>query len=96
MITAVSIVRMPQMMAEQWKKSFLHVPDGVFYGIMGLTVVANLYMVYLSAKGLTPKILMINVVFLAFCAVYAVVRYNSGKVNLGSVKSCLLYTSRCV
>ena len=44
-------------------------------------------MVYLSAKGLTPKILMINVVFLAFCAVYAVVRYNSGKVNLGSVKS---------
>lgn len=87
MITAVSIVRMPKMMAEQWKKSFLHVPDGVFYGIMGLTVVANLYMVYLSAKGLTPKILMINVVFLAFCAVYAVVRYNSGKVNLGSVKS---------
>ena len=69
MITAVSIVRMPKMMAEQWKKSFLHVPDGVFYGIMGLTVVANLYMVYLSTKGLTPKILMINVVFLAFCAV---------------------------
>lgn len=85
MITAISIIRLPKLMPEEWKKSFLHVPDYVFYAIMILTFIANFYMVYLSAKGLTPKILLINVIFLAFCAVYAVVRFNSGKVSLGSV-----------
>lgn len=86
MITAISIIRLPKLMPEEWKKSFLHVPDYVFYAIMILTFIANFYMVYLSAKGLTPKILLINVIFLAFCAVYAVVRFNSGKVSLGSIK----------
>ena len=86
MVTAVSIIRLPKLMPEQWKKSFLHVPDSVFYTIMILTFAANFYMVYLSARGLTTKILLINVVFIVFCAIYAVARYNSGKVNLESAK----------
>lgn len=86
MITAVSIIRMPKLLNEQWKKSFLHVPDPVFYTIMGLTIVANIYMVYLSLKGLSTTIAIINIVFLVICAIYSVIRYNSGKVTMESVK----------
>lgn len=88
-LTAVSIIRMPKMMAEQWKKSFLHVPDPVFYAIMAISVLANVYMVYLSLQGLPAAIVLINVVFLVFCAIYAVIRYNSGKVTMDSVKSMI-------
>ncbi len=88
-LTAVSIIRMPKMMAEQWKKSFLHVPDPVFYAIMVISVLANVYMVYLSLQGLPMTIVLINVAFLIFCAIYAVVRYNSGKVSMDSVKSMI-------
>ena len=86
MITAVSIFRMPRLMSEPWKKSFLHVPDPVFYLIMCLTLVANVYMVYLSLRGLSTTIAAINIIFLAICAVYAVLRYKSGKVTMESVK----------
>ncbi len=86
MLTALSIFYMPTLLSEQWKQSFLHIPDHVFYGIMVLTVLANVYMVYLSLKGLSSTVLIINIVFLLFCAFYAVARYKSGKVNMESVK----------
>lgn len=87
MLTAVSIFNMPRLLSTEWKKSFLHIPDPIFYAIMVLTVLANIYMVYLSLKGLSFIVMVINVVFLVFCAIYAVVRYNSGNVHMVSVKS---------
>lgn len=51
-----------------------------------LTVLANIYMVYLSLRGLSFVVMVINVAFLVFCGIYAVLRYNSGKVHMDSVK----------
>lgn len=86
MITAVSIFYMPKLLKEQWEHSFLHIPNNVFYFIMISTVFANIYMVYLSLRGLSFTVMIINVVFLILCAFYAVHRFNSGKVHMDSVK----------
>lgn len=82
MVTSVSIFRMPKLLPDEWKKSILHIPDQIFYGIMVLTIAANFYMVYLSIVGLSPTIVTVNVVFLVFCAVYAALRYKSGHVHM--------------
>lgn len=81
-IAAIAIVRLPKKMPEEWKRSFLHMPDGVFYGVMAISFAANIYMVYIGAKGLPIEILGINLVFIIACGIYAVVRFNSGKVTV--------------
>ncbi len=42
MVTAVSIIRLPKLMPEQWKKSFLHVPDSVFYTIRNNSILREI------------------------------------------------------
>lgn len=81
-VAAVAIVRLPKKMPEEWGKSFLHMPDPVFYLVMALSFAANLYMVYVGASGLSLQILLINIVFVIVCVIYAVVRFNSGKVTV--------------
>ncbi|MGP8311776.1 APC family permease [Enterocloster aldenensis] len=81
-IAAIAIVRLPKKMPEEWKRSFLHMPDGLFYTVMAISFAANIYMVYIGAKGLPVQILGINLVFIVACVIYAVVRFNSGKVTV--------------
>lgn len=81
-IAAIAIVRLPKKMPEEWKRSFLHMPDGLFYAVMAVSFAANIYMVYIGAKGLPVQILGINLVFIIACGIYAVVRFNSGKVTV--------------
>ncbi len=81
-VAAFAIVRLPKKMPEEWRRSFLHMPDGLFYLIMSISFASNLYMVYIGAKGLPLKILGINLVFIIFCGIYAVVRFNSGRVKV--------------
>ena len=49
---------------------------------MAVSFAANIYMVYIGAKGLPVQILGINLVFIIACGIYAVVRFNSGKVTV--------------
>lgn len=85
MVTAVAVVRMPVIFEKQWKESFLHVPDPVFYGIMVLAFLAQLYTVYLSFTSLPLVMSLINVGFLVVCGIYAMVRYGQGKVHIDKI-----------
>ena len=84
MVTAMAIIKLPKLFSEQWKKSFLHIPNGLFYFLMVLTFLAQIYLVYLSLKSLPPLISAINILFLVLCAVYALARHRSGKVHVVS------------
>jgi amino acid transporter len=84
MVTATAIVKLPRLYSEQWKKSFLHIPDGLFYFLMFLTFLAQIYLVFLSLKSLPPLISAINILFLVLCAIYAITRNKSGKVHIVS------------
>lgn len=82
LVTAAAIVRLPVLYEKQWKESFLHIPDGAFYGVMALAIAAQLYLVYLSLKQLPPLIAALNLGFILLCGVYAVWRYRTGRVHI--------------
>lgn len=84
MVTAVAIIKLPVLYKEQWEKSFIHIPNKIFYFVMTLTCIAQLYMVYLSLKQLPLFVSALNLAVLALCALFAVYRYRSGKVHIHS------------
>jgi amino acid transporter len=84
MITALAIVKLPVLYREQWKKSFLHIPDFLFYVLMAFTFIAQIYLVFLSLKQLPLLVSGINIVFLFACIIYALVRYRRGAVHIVS------------
>ena len=86
MIIGIATLRLPTLYSEQWKESFLHMPNGVFYTITTFAILAQFYMVYLSARSMSVFQIGCCVVFVAFCVVYAYFRYKSGKVDIKSVK----------
>lgn len=85
MIIAVATLRLPTLYKEQWEKSFIHLPNPVFYGITGIAILAQFYMVYLSARSLSPFMAACNIGFVALCALYAAVRHKAGKIHICSV-----------
>lgn len=84
MITALAIIKLPTMFEKQWKESFLHVPNTIFYFLMSLTFIAQIYMVYLSLKQLSFVMGISNISFLLICAIYALLRHKKGKVHIKS------------
>ncbi|MCD8083062.1 MAG: APC family permease [Clostridiales bacterium] len=86
MIIGIATLRLPTLYREQWEKSFIHLPDPIFYGITIIAILAQLYMVYLSAKSMSVFMVLCCVGFVLFCICYAYLRFRSGKVQIKSVK----------
>ncbi len=81
-VAAIAIVRMPKLMPDEWRSSMLHMPDGVFYVVMGIAFLANMYMVYNGARGLSPVVLGINIAYVVICIIYTFARISCGKVHV--------------
>lgn len=86
MIIGLATLRLPTLYRKQWEESFLHMPDPLFYCITLFAILAQFYMVYLSARSMSVFQVGCCVVFVLFCVVYAYVRFRSGKVAIKSVK----------
>ena len=86
MVIAIATLRLPTLYKKQWEESFIHLPDPVFYVVTMVAIIAQFYMVYLSAKSMSPFMILCCVGFVAFCVVYAYFRYKSGLIHIESVK----------
>ncbi len=86
MIIGLATLRLPTLYRKQWEESFLHMPNPLFYCITIFAILAQFYMVYLSARSMSVFQVGCCVVFVLFCVVYAYVRFRSGKVAIKSVK----------
>lgn len=82
MLIVVATLRLPKLYKEQWENSFIHLPDLLFYGITAFAILAQFYMVYLSAKSLTSFMAATNIGFVILCALYAVLWFKAGKVYI--------------
>ena len=87
MIIGIATLRLPTLYPEQWKSSFLHMPNPLFYGITLFAILAQFYMVYLSARSMSLFQVGCCIVFVAFCVIYAYFRFHSGKVAIKSVRN---------
>lgn len=72
----------PQKFPEQWKASFLHMPNTVYYSLLvlsGLTEVATLAA---SVIATSAPVFIGNLVLVGVLAAYAFFRYKSGKTHI--------------
>ncbi len=87
MIIGIATLRLPRLYKEQWEASFLHMPNWLFYGITSLAILAQFYMVYLSARSMSLFQVICCIVFVIFCVFYAYIRLKKGKVTIKSVRN---------
>lgn len=77
----VAVVRLPTKFKEDWKDSWLHVPDAVFYILMALSLAFEAFIVYKSVVNLSFALVMINLCTLAVAVVYGVYRMKAGRIR---------------
>ena len=76
----VSAIVMPKKFEKEWKASWLHIPNGVFYAIMAVSMIFEAYIVYDSLRNLTPMLTVINLIILAAAIGFGLYKVKSGKI----------------
>jgi len=80
-LVCLAMFMIPKKCKAAWEKSWLHMPDPLFYLISAFALGTQVYAVYLSAKSLGPKMFGINMVVVIALGGLAIIRYRMGKVH---------------
>jgi len=81
-ITSLATIRLPKLFPEQWAKSPFKVSNGVLIFCSVLASGVLMLQVYFNLSSLDRNLLIANVVILVAAVIFAVMRHNSGKVNV--------------
>lgn len=81
-MSAFVVWNLPKRFPEQWAKAPYHVPNGVFYTIMVLSILTYIAVFLASAATLNATIVIVSVSVLVICSVYANIRYKMGKTKV--------------
>lgn len=81
-MSAFVVWNLPKRFPEQWAKAPYHVPNGVFYAIMVLSILTYIAVFLASAATLNATIVIVSVSVLVICSVYANIRYKMGKTKV--------------
>lgn len=84
-ILLVSILRLPSKYPEQWKLSRYHVSNPVFYTLVGVSFLAQLFLIATAAGNLTKIIVAVSVGLLLLGSAFAFYRYKAGLVSLRKI-----------
>lgn len=78
-MSAFIIWRLPKKFAKSWEKATYHVPNVLFYLIMALSMLSYVVVFIASAVNLNKAIVIVSLLVMAACVLYADWRYRSGK-----------------
>lgn len=67
---------------KQWKASFLHVPNWVYYLLLILSGLTEVGILISSVMATSVSMLLINLVLISLLAAYAVYRHKAGKTHV--------------
>lgn len=87
MMIALATLKLPTVYKEQWEKSIFHISNPLFYTIIFLAILAQFYMVYLSARHLTPFMAICCIGYIIVSAFYAQLRLKKGKVHIAKTET---------
>lgn len=79
---SLGVIRLPKLFPEAWAKSPFHVSNGVLKLLLCGTAFTLCIQAYFNLHGLRPSIIAINVVTAIVAAIYAQLRWKSGKVHI--------------
>lgn len=77
----ISAFQLPIKFKGDWEKCWLHIPNGLFYVIMTISGLFELYIVWNSLKNLTPTLVVINLATLAFAIIFGLYKVKNGKIK---------------
>jgi amino acid transporter len=77
-----SLLQVPRKMPQKWSQATMHCNNAVYYGIIAVASLFQLFILYKSIRNLTPVVAITNVAVLLICFIYAVVRHNLGKTHI--------------
>lgn len=80
-MVCLAMFQIPTKYKDAWEKSWLHMPNGVFYAIAVFSAVTQIIAVIISAKNLGTRGFLINIIVVIILAAYALMRYAQGKVH---------------
>lgn len=83
MFLLISAFFFPKKFPEQWKASFLHMPDWLYYTLLTLSVIAELLTLAASVMAISLPVFIGNLALVGGLTLYAVFRYKSGETHTG-------------
>lgn len=78
----LSLLRLPKVMPEAWKKSDFYISNTALKAIGILDLCVIIFSGFMSSVELPLPLLAANLAVVAFAFVFGRVRFNSGKVNV--------------
>jgi len=79
MIILAAAFRFPAKFRKQWEKSFLHVPDPIFYALLVFITMIEVSTLAMSIITISLPVFLGNVILVSGLAIYACYRYKAGK-----------------
>ncbi len=80
-MVALSLLKITELLPEQWKKSPFYISDGKVKALVAVSVGIFALQAVLLGTSLTKPLLLGNIAVVIFAFIFANVRYNSGKVK---------------
>ena len=81
-IALVAILKLPNKIEGAWDKRYFKFSKPVFYIGMIISFIAEIFVIYISAKNLTPKIVIFSIGLLVALYLYAHLRQKKGCVHM--------------
>ena len=85
LIAILAAFTIPIKFKEQWKASWLYMPNWLYYSIMAFSVVTNTIAIVLNVRTIELSAFIMNLVVCAVLAVIALIRYSMGKTKVNVV-----------
>lgn len=83
-IVDLCILNLPKKYPSEWKDSHLNMNTVIFKIIIYFSIIVQLFITYWAAKNMTPKLLLINIIYILIAFLYATYRYKCGKTKVKS------------
>lgn len=82
LLLLIAAFHFPKKFPDQWKASFLHMPNGLYYTLLTLSGVTELLTLAASVVATSLPVFIGNLFLVAGLALYACFRYRRGKTHI--------------
>ena len=85
LIVVIAAFTIPVKFKDAWKSSWLHMPNWLYYTIMGIAIVSNLIAIVLNVRTIALPAFILNLVVVAVLGAIALGRFAAGKTRVNVV-----------
>ena len=79
LLVLISALYIPKKFETEWKKSWMYMPNGMFYAIVWVAIITNIIAIFLNLRTLSASMFIANLAVVGALAVYGILRDRTGK-----------------